>query len=497
MKILSSNKKYYLEESDILFVPVFVGESEILNEIDELSSGALRDELVASKFNAEFGEHLLCMATGKIKSKKIVLLGLGEKKDTNLETVRRWAGKCLQIAKKHNAKTISIKLPKLSVQSNIAQALAEGLWLADYRFLRFKKDEQKKHEDNRIESATICADAKNDKLDYEIREAAVGVLGTTFARDLTNEPSNHMRPRDLVENAIKIADLSNNIEIGVLGKKELEENEFGALLAVAKGSTEEPYLIHLFYSGSQKAKKRIALVGKGITFDSGGISLKPSDKMSDMKIDMAGAATVLGVFRALATLDLPLEIHGVIPTCENMPSGRATKPGDIVISHNGKSIEILNTDAEGRLVLADALSYVAKEFMPEIIVDFATLTGACMVALGEKIAGLMTESDALAQSITSSTKISGEDLWRLPLVKDYRDKMKSEIADIKNITDDKYAGAIMGGMFLQEFVPNEIEFAHIDIAGPAHETKGDIEYLPKGGTGFGVRTIVNWLKTFN
>lgn len=492
MKIVVDDKKYGSFTGDAIFFPVFIDDADYLSKIDKFTGGTLRDELVSTGFSAEFGEVLWVQLSSKSKQQiKVCLLGLGEKAKFGAEVLRRWAGKSIALARERGAKNIAYELSQLSTADNI-QAAAEGAWLSDYRFLKYKKTEAQKWQSKKISQVTIFVTSKQ-KFDESIKDAAIGVLGTTLARNLVNEPANYMRPRDLVDAAVKIAD-GSKIELGVLGKKELQENGFGAFLAVAQGSDEEPYLIHLFYSGGEKPEKRIALVGKGVTFDSGGISLKPSDKISDMKVDMAGAAAVLGIFRCLTLIDLPLEIHGIIPVCENLPSGRAILPGDVVTSFSGKTIEILNTDAEGRLVLADALSYVAKNYLPNIIIDFATLTGACKVALGENIAGVMTQSDKLMQSLQEASEKSGEKLWRLPLEGDYHDKMKSEIADIKNITDDKFAGAIMGGLFLQEFVPEEIEFAHIDIAGPACDENGKISYIAKGGTGFGIRTIVHWLK---
>jgi len=494
MKIIAIDQKFDTYEGDILFIPILVNDADILVELDKKFAGNLRDELVATHFSAEFGEELWLDSIKK-KKYKACLLGVGEKEKFDPEVARRWAGKAVKLAKSKGGKEVGFWLAKLTSGNDIVQAIAEGAWLSDYRFLRYRKEEGQKEKNKAIKSISLIVGGNTVKAEKSIKEAAVGVLGTIFARDLVNEPSNHLRPSDLAREAMTIADNSGRIQLGILGRKELQENGFGAFLAVAQGSVEEPYLVHLIYRGTKKPKKRIALVGKGITFDAGGISLKPADKIMDMKADMAGAATVLGVFRSLALIDLPLEIHGLVAACENMPGARATKPGDVIKSYSGKTIEVLNTDAEGRLVLADALSYAAKEIMPDTIVDFATLTGACLVALGEYIAGFTTLSDELSSSLMQASLLSGEGLWRLPLARDYHDKMDSDIADIKNITDDKYAGTIMGGMFLQEFVPEAIEFAHIDIAGPAYDEKGKIDYIPKGGTGFGIRLTLAWLKS--
>jgi leucyl aminopeptidase len=266
--------------------------------------------------------------------------------------------------------------------------------------------------------------------------------------------------------------------------------KMGALLGVAKGSHNRPRLIHLSYKPSKKPKRHIAIVGKGITFDSGGLSIKPSASMETMKMDMAGAAAVLGIFQVLKRFDLPWKVTGVIPAAENMPGGGAQRPGDIVRAMNGKTVEVINTDAEGRLILSDALCYAAKE-KPDEIVDIATLTGACVVALGHNIAGILGNDQKFITQIIEAGKKAGEKLWQLPLEQDYKEGLKSDVADMKNVTG-KGAGTITGALFLSEFVEVK-HWAHIDIAGPGMGEK-EQTYVPKGGTGFGIRTIVEYLR---
>jgi len=489
MKIFTTDVALNNIDTDILAVGVHSGDAKILNKLDKTFGAQFRGILVNNKFSGEFGEMVDCRIDGA-RADRILLFGLGEG-NTTTETLRRFTGKCASFANKNKAESIALSIPSLDISQTNIEAIAESLWLSNYRFLKYKSsggDEKPK-----LKRATIITSIDKETFDRAVKSAAVSTLGVTLARDLVNEPSNIVTPKYLVDTALNIAEASDKIEVGILEEKHLIVNNFGAILAVAKGSIEMPYLIHLVYK-PEKPKLRVAVVGKGITFDSGGVSIKPSDKMDDMKIDMAGAASVLGLFRSLSLTHIPIEVHGVIPTCENMPSGGATKPGDVVRAYNNKTIEILNTDAEGRLVLADALSYVSKNFFPNVIIELSTLTGACLVALGEKIAGLMTDSDDLSKQLQVASNTTGEELWRLPMVNDYKEKMKSDIADIKNITEDRFAGAIMGGLFLREFVPEEIKFAHIDIAGPAWEKKGDLGYIPKGATGFGVRLLMEYLE---
>jgi leucyl aminopeptidase len=312
--------------------------------------------------------------------------------------------------------------------------------------------------------------------------------GIYLARDLTNEPASVSTPSYLGQQATKLLK-GHGIKGEVWGVAKIKAAKMAGLLAVAQGSIEEPRFIKLVYSPSGKAKKKIALVGKGITFDSGGLSLKPPGSMETMKRDMAGGATVMGVMSVIAQLKPQAQVIGYVPATENMPSGTAQRPGDIIRYSNGKTVEVLNTDAEGRLILADALIHAARD-KPDVIIDLATLTGACVTALGNQIAGLFSNNDELAAALLQCSQESGEPLWRLPLVKEYKEDIKSSVADIKN-TGSGSAGAIAAALFLQEFV-NDVPWAHLDIAGPSFTGK-DNGYIPKGATGFGVRTLVRYV----
>jgi leucyl aminopeptidase len=308
------------------------------------------------------------------------------------------------------------------------------------------------------------------------------------ARDLVNEPAGELTPRRLAEIAKDLAKKAG-LEAKVLGPKDCEKLGMGMYLAVAQGSDEEPRLIHLLYKPKSKPRKRIVLIGKGVTFDSGGLSLKPSASMEDMKIDMAGAAVVISAIAALSELGVPYEVHAIAAATENMPSGKAYKLGDVLRSMAGKTVEINNTDAEGRLTLGDAITY-AQAAEPDEVFDFATLTGACMVALGPHIAGVMSNDEALRDRWLAAARNAGEDMWPLPLPDRLKEQLKSEIADMKN-TGDRYGGAITAGLFLKEFA-GETPWLHVDLAGPASADK-EWGHIGKGGTGFGVATIVEYL----
>ena len=423
-------------------------------------------------------------------SRLALLIGLGPRKDFDLEKLRR--GSALA-AKKFQALaqvSIAVRLPEILDPLEEAMAVSEGMILSAYSFDKYK---QKKPADKEIKEAqligsksSLSENLKGMKLGQVLAESA------SFARDLVNEPPSDMTPTEFALRAKAVADQGKSIgmTIKVFEKAEIEDMKMGALLGVNRGSAEPPVFIHLHYK-PENAVKTVALVGKGITFDSGGLSLKSSENMETMKMDMAGAASILAVFRALPALKPRVEVHGVLAVTENMPGGRAQKPGDILRSMSGKSIEVLNTDAEGRLVLADALAYAVK-LKADAVIDIATLTGACVIALGALVAGAMGNNDALFGEINEASKKSGERFWQLPLVEDYKEGIKSPVADVKNISSiRREAGSIIGGLFLREFT-DERPWIHLDIAGPAW-TDREIPYCKQGGTGFPVRTLLHYL----
>jgi leucyl aminopeptidase len=404
---------------------------------------------------------------------------------------------------------------------SLGYLLSEALYLSQYKFNKYVSDKEdlpkKVAELDVLLHPLENQSPKDFEKEYAQLQEGAGVAkqickGVFLARDLVNEPAVHLNPSQIAAEAKKISAHSNGtISVKVLDRAECEKLGMGCFLAVAKGSDTEPEFVILHYKGDRgdaRGKgnmgnkvnmKKIVLIGKTIIFDSGGLSIKPPKAMETMKLDMAGGAAVLGLFSILGKLgksgksgQLGVEVYGILPACENMISGKATRPGDIAIALNGKSVEILNTDAEGRLALADALSYTEKYIKPDYIIDLATLTGAIMVALGDDIAGLFANDDMLAQQLKSAGEKEGELSWHMPLHKDYHKKMKSQIADLKNISSSSYGGAITAAVFLNEFV-KKAKWAHIDIAAVAYNEGSEKGITPVGATGWGVKTIYRWL----
>lgn len=364
------------------------------------------------------------------------------------------------------------------------RTMIEGLLLGNYSFDKYKSDNEK------IEKIAFVFHYSDRKILNEAFDKSLKIMDAVyFARDLVNEPANSLTPEEFAKR-VKRELVKINVNVEIYDLKELKKRKMNAILAVAGASIHPPCMIRLHYKPAGMSKKKIALIGKGVTYDSGGLSLKPTSNMFDMKADMAGGAAVIGAIKAAASLKLPFELYGIIPAVENMVSGSSYKPGDVIISASSKSIEVKDTDAEGRIILADAL-HLASNLKPDVMIDFATLTGACVVALGEFVAGLFTQNDQLADQLLESGKTTFERLWRLPLWDDYNTLIKSEIADVCNL-GPRWGGAITAGKFLEKFVDTGIPWAHVDIAGPA--VKHDFNnYTKKYDTGFGVRLIVEYL----
>jgi len=422
---------------------------------------------------------------------RLIALGLGPKRDLSLESLRRAGGRLARKAREVRVENAIVEWPRQFKDEQV-KAFVEGVLLGSYQFNRYKtqvKDAPKGLQKFifKVPSDLVSAMTK------AIQTAESYAEGVILARDLINGAPSDVTPKVLADTAVKIA--KGSIRLKLYTKKDLIKMGAGGLLGVNIGSALDPYLIHLHYKPAGKAKKSVAIVGKGITFDSGGLSLKPAGAMETMKMDMAGAAAVLGVFSQLSKLKPNVEVHGIIATTENMPGGRAYKPGDVLKAMNGKTMEVLNTDAEGRLVLADALSYAVQQKV-DGIVDMATLTGACIVALGSLVTGAMTNDPKLLEQVKKATDTEGERIWELPLVKEYRDDIKSKIADMKNIGSAGKAGSIIGGLFLEEFV-GKTPWVHLDIAGPAwmDGEVPSIPYLTHGGTGLMVRSLLTLFKT--
>jgi leucyl aminopeptidase len=418
-----------------------------------------------------------------------VVIGMGPVADVEVSTFRR-AAACLAraAARQRSVATTMLELAPAGVDpAMVAQALAEGFVLGTYRYNEYKSDPKQ----NEVESVAVVGGG-GKRVQASLDRGALIADAVCFARDLVNEPGGSMTPRKLAQAAFDLAE-REGLAINVLDEVDIEAARLGGLLGVNRGSTEPPRFIELRYE-PDRPRGTVALVGKGITFDSGGLSLKTADSMQGMKGDMGGAAAVLGAFAAVKHVAPKTRVLGFIPVTDNMPGGDATRVGDVLKIRNGKTVEVLNTDAEGRLILADGLS-MASEEQPDAIVDLATLTGACMVALGERTAGLMGNHRGWIDQVRDAADVSGEPVWPLPLPDHIRPKLDSDIADLKNITGTRHGGALAAGLFLREFVGEGIPWAHLDIAGPSDSTEDDPE-LGKGATGFGVRTLLQLLATF-
>jgi len=484
---------------DVCVVSVFQGSGKLIGaaaNVDRALDGALSQLIAQDHFEGKFGQSLIFPTFGKLQARRVVLLGLGERKKLTLDALRKIGGcivKLSQSCKAASAVTILHGVGAGELDSkNIAQALAEGAALCAYRFHVYHGTLKKKDAAaSELQTLLMCEPEARAARAAEEGVARAGILtaATISARDLVNTPSADMTPLLLADAAKKL--MGKGVTVKILDRAEMERLGMHATLAVARGSEHSPVGVHLSYK-PQGAKKRVVLVGKAVTFDSGGLSIKPADGMMTMKIDMAGAATVVGVFKALAELKLPVEVHGIFLAVENMPGGRAYRPGDVVKAMDGTTIEILNTDAEGRVTLADALSY-ARTLEPNMIIDLATLTGACVVALGEDIAGLLSNDTKLAQRLLDAAEETGEPLWQLPLYEPYMEHVKSKIADLKNIGSRGQAGTISAALFLKPFV-GDIPWAHLDIAGPSYTERETRPDQPYGASGYGVRLLLKFLQ---
>jgi leucyl aminopeptidase len=443
-------------------------------------------------FSGKAGEAVALPTLGRLPAATLLLIGLGERDKVDAETLRRAGGTIVREAR--GAKRAVTALPQALAtdQAAAVRAVTEAVLLAAYRFDKYKAsanggDAGKRSSLERLE-LVVGEGADRDALERALAAGRVRAAATNLARDLINEPANNLHPVELAAAAASAVD-GKGVTVAVKDERELAAEGFGGIVGVGQGAVNPPRLIELRYE-PEGARERVVLVGKGITFDSGGLSLKPPDGMITMKTDMSGAAAVLGVMSALQDLGVQVAVTGYLAAAENMPSGTATRPGDVLKMKNGKTVEVLNTDAEGRLVMADALALGATS-RPDAMVDVATLTGACMVALGKRYTGLMSNDDALAAEVLEAAGAAGERAWRLPLPEEYRKDLDSEVADLKNV-GDRWGGALTAGLFLQEFVDGR-PWAHLDIAGPARGESDDA-YIGKGATGAAVRTLLSWLE---
>ena len=465
-----------------------------LAALDGVLGGTVGRAVSAGDFRAGRGEVLLLYRQGGEGPERVVLVGAGERGELSTDRLREIGCRAAELARDLRTPELTAVVSRRWLGAAVevedaARAWAEGLMQGDWRFEELRSEGSDGAFEGLVAASVLVVDpATEASAAAGARAGRIVGAAQNYARGLAVRPANIVNPRYLADEA-KSVGKRLDLDVSILDRKAIEKERMGALLAVAAGSDQEPRFIVMEYRGRSDGAP-LVLVGKGVTFDSGGLSLKPAKSMETMKYDMSGAAAVLGAMRAIAELQLPERVVGLIPAVENLPSAHATRPGDVVVSHSGTTVEVLNTDAEGRLILADALSYAAR-YEPAAVVDIATLTGACVVALGEHAIGLMGNDEGLIDELRQAGRRSGEAVWELPLWDAYREQLKSEIADIKN-TGGRPAGAITAAMFLREFV-GEFPWAHLDIAGSAWAEVAR-PGQPKGPTGVGVRLLTEWVR---
>ncbi len=482
------------QRDDAVVLPLLEGRklSESGKELQQASGKTLPGFLRKFDISGEFGGMRTLYDVEGTFSQRVVLIGAGDEKKLRLEGLRRLAAKVARRLDKSGARDVSMYLPELNIKgaslADKVQAVAEGVWLGLYRFDKYHT--QKKEHKRALRSLTVMIPSRRDLDDAEAALAAARAVatGTNFARDLGNEPGNVCTPEFLGNQAAALQ--HKNLKVAVMDKAAIEKAGFTALLAVNQGSAKEPRFIVLEYNGGKKNVAPVALVGKGLTFDAGGISIKPGALMEEMKFDMCGSAAVLGIFKAVTEMNLPVNLLGVIASTENLLGSAAYKPGDVITTYKGLTIEVQNTDAEGRIILSDALAYAAEQ-KPAEIIDFATLTGACVIALGSQATGLLGTGNKVKKGLKISGDHTHDRVWELPMYEEYQEQIKSHIADIRNI-GGRDAGTITAACFLSRFV-DDIPWAHLDIAGTAWDMKGT-DISAKGATGAGVRLVVDYLQ---
>lgn len=450
--------------TEVLVVNQFEGEK---TSVELANTYAIEKD----NFEGKFGQTYLIHTLGQIPAGKVLIIGFGKKEEFDHNKMREAVAKAVKKLQQIKAKKAIFDF---DINTDYGKSAVIGAMIADYAYDKYKSE--KAHHLDEITFANFSQET--------VEEGIIFGEAMNFTRDLANTPAQIATPQKLAQIASKL----EGIETKVFNKEEIARMGMGAYLAVGQGSVNPPEFIHMKYTG-KNVKKKIALIGKGICFDSGGLDIKPASSMLTMKDDMSGASCILGIMKALAKLQPDIEVHGLIAACENMPSGSSYKPGDILTAKNGKTIEVDNTDAEGRLTLADALCYACELNVDEVI-DIATLTGACVVALGSHISGIMGNDDELIERLIETGKETGEKLWKLPMDREYFDSLKSDIADMKN-TGTRMGGASIAGVFLQEFV-KDTKWAHIDIAGTAYIEKPQKEFIA-GSTGAGVRTLLSYI----
>ncbi|HEY9899554.1 MAG TPA: leucyl aminopeptidase, partial [Pantanalinema sp.] len=482
------------EKGELIAIALFEGETKLSADalaVDKALGGIVSDVIKSGDFAGKLNQTMMIPTGGKLGAKRLLLVGLGKASELTVDRVRQAAGKATVTARDLGIKTFASSVFGLDAEDidahATARAFVEGMLLGDYQFNRYRTENKDKHK--YLDGVTLlAADKAQSELIGEAQAEAEAIASSVaLSRDMVSMPPNDLTPSVMADMAKQMA-TEAGITCKVLDEKQIKQLGMGSFLGVAQGSidAEPPRFIVLEYLPNGDKEAPLVFVGKGITFDSGGISIKPGEGMEKMKYDMAGAAAVIGAIRAIAKLALPVNVVALVPATENMPSGDAIHPGDVLTSMSGLTIEVINTDAEGRLILADALTY-AERYKPRAVVDLATLTGACVVALGSQAIGLMTNDDAFGEKVRQAGERSAERAWKLPMWDDYFDLIKSDVADLKN-TGGRAGGTITAGAFLSKFAKN-YPWTHLDIAGTAWNEKGGT-YVPKGATGIGVRLLV-------
>jgi leucyl aminopeptidase len=482
-------------ETDLLVVGRFSDARKgdvVSGELDGKLGGAIERLVKLGDFKGKEGNSAVLYGDGKIGARRILLIGLGEEKKVTLDSVRKAAAQAANKAAAIKVKDIALTLHKPFEKrfdlAKMAQVIAEGVYYGSYSYDEYIT-ESENGRPGLLEIKLIEPDlGKVKKLDKGLSSGIIIGRIQSYARTLANRPANVISPAKLAEEAQKVAKSTKGISCTIFDEKQMAQMGMGGVLAVGSGSQNRPRFIVLKYAAA-KGLPVIALIGKAITFDSGGISIKPSANMEQMKLDKSGGIAVLSTVRAAAEMKLPLNIYGIIPAAENLPSGSSYRPGDIITTFSGKTVEVQNTDAEGRMILCDAISYAVKQKC-EIIIDIATLTGACMVALGQYMAGLMGNDEKLIKQLQEAAEESGEKVWPMPCGEEYAKEMKSKIADLKNV-GSKWGGACTGAAFLRQFA-GEAKWAHLDIAGVDMIEKST-EFSAEGASGFGVRLLTTYL----
>jgi len=491
MKIKSESAKPLKKKTSVLCAFVLENSNEPLGlgKINEKINSSVKEAVKETK--GKIGGISIVSTLGIIPPKKILIAGIGPKNKLSTDVLRNVSGKIAQKIRSMGLPEFSIIVPSgFPIDSNSSiSAIVEGSILSMYSFDTYKKEKSEKSPNLSI----LISNSQNAQ--KIISKAEIVSQGVIYTRSIANLPPNDCSPSRLASFANAVA-TKNRLKCKIISKDELRKKGFGGISAVGQGSKNEPKLIILEHNKGRQNDKPVVLVGKAVTFDTGGISLKPSDKMDEMKFDKCGGCTVLGIMKVVSELKLPINVVGIIPSVENMPGGESFRPGDIVRLYNGKTAEILNTDAEGRLILADALSYGIKQYSPKSVIDFATLTGACIVALGNNVAALVSNNQRLSEKIKKSSEKTSEEIWQLPINDDYVDMIKSSVADMRNIGMGRAAGTITAAAFLANAV-DDVPWAHLDIAGTAwtQDASKKKSYNQKGATGFGVRLILDYLST--